>query len=103
MTMIKKDLLSLNSLLILSLSLFISASEAQSGISGALTGTILDSSGASVVSAKITATDVNTKVVRTGETDSNGRYLLSQISPGTYQITAASPGVSTAPSEATPV
>ena len=62
------------------------ATFAQSGTSSALTGTVVDSSGAAVVGAKITATDVNSKAVRTGETDASGRYLLAQVNPGNYLV-----------------
>ena len=34
----------------------------------------------------MTARDVNTGAVRTGQTDSSGRFLLAQLNPGTYQI-----------------
>ncbi len=76
---------------------------AQSGTSSALAGTVLDGTGALIVGAKITATDVNTRAVRTGATDTSGHYLLSQVNPGTYQVSVASAGFGVAASEATPV
>src|SRR5260370_4817142 len=79
------------------------ATFAQSGTSSALTGTVVDSSGAALVGAKITATDVNSKAVRTGETDASGRYLLAQVNPGNYLVAVASAGFGEAASEPTPV
>ncbi|WP_348268072.1 TonB-dependent receptor [Edaphobacter paludis] len=76
---------------------------AQSGISSALAGTVTDSSGALIPHATVTATDVSTKAVRTGQTDASGHYLLSQINPGTYQVAVTSSGFGVASSEATPV
>src|ERR1700732_1661637 len=58
----------------------------QSGTSGALTGLVMDASRAVVAGATVTARDVNTGAVRTGQTDSSGRFLLAQLNPGTYQI-----------------
>ncbi len=76
---------------------------AQSGTSSALAGTVTDNSGALIPRATVTATDVNTKTVRTGETDASGHYLLSQINPATYQIKVTATGFGIASSEATPV
>src|SRR5271168_3097195 len=76
---------------------------AQSGTSSALAGTVTDNSGALIPHATVTATDANTKAVRTGETDASGHYLLSQINPATYQVTVTSSGFGVASSEPTPV
>ena len=92
---------------LLSLTLFwflvLPSVDAQSGTSSALAGTVTDDSGALVPHATIAARDVNTKSVRTGETDASGHYLLSQINPGTYQLTVGASGFGVASSEATPV
>ena len=58
----------------------------QSGTSSALTGLVMDASRAVVAGSTVTARDVNTGAVRTGQTDSSGRFLLAQLNPGTYQI-----------------
>jgi hypothetical protein len=76
---------------------------AQSGTSSALAGTVTDKTGALIPNATVTATDLNTKTARTGETDASGHYLLSQINPATYQITVNASGFGIASSEATPV
>jgi hypothetical protein len=59
---------------------------AQSGTSSALAGSVLDPSGAVIPNAQIKATDVNTGSVREVQTNPEGRYLFSQINPGTYVI-----------------
>ena len=40
----------------------------------------------------MTARDVNTGAVRTSQSDINGRFLLAQLNPGTYQIEVAAQG-----------
>jgi len=56
-----------------------------------------------VSKAIVAATEINTKAVRKGQTDSSGRYLFSQVNPGTYQVVVESQGFTTAKSDATPV
>ncbi len=90
-------------LLILALYLFPSHATAQSGTSSALSGTVIDSTGAAIASATVVATDVNTKSTRSGQTDASGHYLLSQVNPGTYQVLITSSGFAPAASEPTPV
>ncbi|HTB13431.1 MAG TPA: carboxypeptidase-like regulatory domain-containing protein [Bryobacteraceae bacterium] len=51
-----------------------------------LTGTISDTSGASVPDAKVTATNVSTGVARSGVTNGSGVYLITTLLPGDYQI-----------------
>ena len=65
---------------------------AQSGTSSAITGTVLDTSGAALLGAQVTATEVDTKATRTVQTDSNGRFLFSQVNPGTYTVTVRASG-----------
>jgi hypothetical protein len=60
---------------------------AQSGTSSALSGTVRDASGALVANAEVAATDVDTKLVREEQTNESGRFLFSQLNPGTYTVT----------------
>jgi hypothetical protein len=62
-------------------------SPAQSGTSSAVSGAVLDASGAALPDATVTATEIDTKATRTVQTDSNGRFLFSQLNPGTYTVT----------------
>jgi hypothetical protein len=59
---------------------------AQSGTSSALAGSVLDPSGAVIPNAQVKATDVNTGSVREVQTNPEGRFLFSQVNPGTYRI-----------------
>jgi hypothetical protein len=79
------------------------AARAQSGTSGAISGTVEDSSGAFIPNATVIATETNTKANRTGQTDAVGRYLFSQVNPGTYQVRVKVPGFAPAASAPTPV
>jgi hypothetical protein len=76
---------------------------AQSGTSSAISGTILDASGAVVANTLVTATEVDTKAERTGRTDAGGHYLFSQVNPGTYRVKVRLAGFADAESGPTPV
>jgi len=83
--------------------LIAAAACAQSGTSSAISGMVLDPSGAAVAGARVDAIEVNTRATRTVRTDSTGRFLFSQVSPGTYQVSISSSGFAHATSEPTPV
>ena len=55
-------------------------------VSATLTGTVSDSSGASVPGAAVTATETNTGVSRSTQTSAEGVYSLPFLSPGTYKV-----------------
>src|SRR5271169_6815745 len=61
-------------------------------IDGSVVGTIVDSQGAAVVGADVTATNVATNVTATGKTGSTGEYRFDHLLPGTYKITAKMTG-----------
>ena len=65
---------------------------AQSGTSSAISVTVDDPTGAAIAGAAVTATDVNTKATRSGQTGTDGRLLFSQINPGTYTVSVHAPG-----------
>ena len=77
--------------------------EAQSGTSSAISGTVTDASGDVIANASVTATETNTKAIRTGKTDVSGHYLFSQVNPGTYQVVVRAAGFAAAASKPTPV
>src|ERR1700683_4623647 len=58
----------------------------QTASTGALTGTVTDSTGAVVPNATVTVTSVDSGQVRTAMTDSSGSYKFSLLSPGNYQV-----------------
>jgi Carboxypeptidase regulatory-like domain len=53
-----------------------------------LSGTVRDTSGAVVPNAKITLTNSGTGPSRTTATDDEGRYSLTDVEPGTYELRA---------------
>ncbi len=59
----------------------------QSSATGALTGTVKDSSGASVPNATVTATSLDTNQARTATTGAEGSYRLGFLPPGAYRLT----------------
>ena len=53
---------------------------------GRILGTVRDSSGAVVVAAKITVTNVDTNVVHSLVSNSSGDYLVPNLEPGLYTV-----------------
>jgi hypothetical protein len=58
----------------------------QSAAFAAFTGQALDPQGASIPGATLTATNVETDILRTTQTTSNGLYRLDNLPPGIYDI-----------------
>ncbi len=65
------------------------------GGAASLRGTVTDPSGASVPSAKVTATQVGTGLARTVTADSEGNYLIPQLAPADYVLTVQAQGFTT--------
>jgi Carboxypeptidase regulatory-like domain len=61
-------------------------------IDGAIVGTIIDTQGAVVVGAEVSATNIATNVVATGTTGSSGQYRFDHLLAGTYKIAARMTG-----------
>jgi hypothetical protein len=59
---------------------------------GAITGTVIDASGAVVPGAKITLTNTDTSVQQTMESTSTGTYDFTGVRPGTYSLRAEAAG-----------
>ena len=72
---------------------------AQSGTSSALAGTVADQSAAVIPAAQVRATDVNTGAVRDVQASADGRFLFSQVNPGTYRIEVHAVGFGVAVSQ----
>jgi hypothetical protein len=55
---------------------------------GSISGTVEDPSGAVIVGAKVTVVDSEKGFLFNGVTDSQGHYLVRQLPPGRYELTA---------------
>ena len=65
-------------------------------VSGAaMTGTVLDSSGAVIPNARISIKNTSTGEVRESTADASGFYSAPNLLPGGYEITVTAPGFST--------
>ncbi len=74
--------------------LFASASYAQV-TTGAISGTVTDSTGAVLPGAKVVILNEDTGISRTVETDASGRYSAPSLSVGRYRATATQSGFQT--------
>ena len=68
---------------------------AQSTIHGAIGGTVRDPSGSVVPAASVSALNVGTNSKSSANTDSNGRFIVSGLQPGTYKLEVNVSGFST--------
>src|SRR4051794_36124621 len=62
------------------------------GLTGRLSGTIVDATGAVLSGADVTATNVDTRQVRSTKTDSAGYFSFNELLPGTYTVSVNSAG-----------
>jgi len=60
--------------------------------SAELSGTVLDSSGAAVASAKVMATNVATNLARDAASDTTGKYIITLLPPGDYTLSVEAAG-----------
>ncbi len=65
---------------------------AQGSINGGLRGVVTDASGAAIPRATLTLTSLNTGATHQLATTSAGEYSFTEIMPGGYKLTVASPG-----------
>ena len=67
---------------------------AQSSNSGTVVGVVQDPTGALVAGATVTLTELATKQKRTTLTNKDGSYVMPDVQPGTYSISASKAGFS---------
>jgi hypothetical protein len=72
------------------------AVSAQSVVTGAIAGTVTDSTGGVIVGARITLSNPATGDAQTVTSSSSGTYNISLLKPGHYSLTVAKDGFSTA-------
>ena len=75
----------------------------QSGTSSAIAGSVLDKSGAAINGAQLTATEVNNGSVRAVRSNLDGRFLFSQMNPGTYRVEVHAEGFALGESQPTSI
>ncbi len=61
-------------------------------VTGTLTGTVTDSTGATVPNAKVTITEVSTGAQRSAATSADGLYNFSYLAPGDYKVDVSATG-----------
>lgn len=64
-------------------------------IDGSIVGTVTDASGAAIVGADVTATNVATNVTATAKTSGSGEYRFDHLLVGTYRISVKMTGFKT--------
>jgi hypothetical protein len=62
---------------------------------GTVTGTVTDQSGAVIPGALVTLTETTTNTSRASSTNNSGNYVIQDVPPGTYSITASKNGFET--------
>jgi hypothetical protein len=72
--------------------LFIPCAAFSQAVNGTIVGTVTDATGGVVAGATITLTEVNTKIVHTGQTNASGTYSFPDLPPGTYDVSAEMAG-----------
>jgi hypothetical protein len=72
---------------------------AQTATAADMEGVVRDDSGAVIIGAKITVTNIDTGVVRTTTSDDGGRYRVSSLPPGQYKLHAEHTGYAAAERE----
>jgi Carboxypeptidase regulatory-like domain len=75
--------------------LFVPWTHAQS-TTGSITGQVTDSTGAVIPHADIVATELSKGISFRGRSDEVGNYLVLNVTPGTYKVTASATGFATA-------
>ena len=79
------------SFLSIAVCLFLARSPAQT-TNGLITGTVTDSSGAVVADAQISVTNQGTGLIRMTGTNGSGTYILPELPPGLYKLSATKTG-----------
>jgi len=65
---------------------------AQEETAATITGVVTDSTGALVQKATVTVTNKDTNATRTVETNDDGNYIVTPLTPGTYTVVIEHPG-----------
>jgi hypothetical protein len=69
---------------------------AQSNISGDISGSVVDASGAAVPNAQVTVVNLDNNLQKTATSDPSGNFRVPLLPPGRYKVSAVASGFSTA-------
>src|SRR5207302_3351934 len=72
----------------------------QSTDAGTIAGTVTDATGAVVNGATVMLTDTSTRATRNVTTNDAGRYVLTSVDPGAYELSITKKGFSTTKTQA---
>jgi len=86
--------------LLLAVSLIVNFPALAQKITGDISGTVQDTTGAVVKEAKVTATNYATGETRAATTSDSGFYRILELPPGKYKVTAITPGFKTSTRDA---
>ena len=75
------------------------STQAQNTVNGTITGVVTDNSGAVVVDANVTATNVSTQIAQTRTTNTTGLYLFADLAPAQYDVKISKDGFRTCESK----
>jgi Carboxypeptidase regulatory-like domain len=62
------------------------------GLTGQLSGSVTDPSGGAVANSAVQLTNTQTSQTRSSNTDNDGRFVFTELLPGTYSISIQNPG-----------
>src|SRR6266567_1622691 len=88
-------------LLVVSIGGLVSPAAVAQQATAAINGVVTDQTGAALPNARVDLTNVNTSVVRTTSTNTNGVYAFPSVVPGAYTLKASAPGFTTVTQEET--
>src|SRR5580658_7332148 len=88
----RSSALGLSVIVVAVLSLLSTVSMFGQAVNSTVLGTVSDSTGAVVVGAKVTLTEADTNVSRTGQTNESGNFVFPDLPPGNYFATVEMKG-----------
>src|ERR1700733_10891598 len=74
--------------------------QAQTAVTGAISGFVSDASGASMAGASVETTNIATGVAEKSDTNNDGVYRFPSLIPGSYTVKIEKPGFATFTREA---
>ena len=81
----------------------VGTARAQSGPTGTLSGVVKDPTGAVMMGVQVTVTNIGTSATRSATTDGDGRWIVTALPVGSYQLTFVQSGFKTLVRDSVPV